>query len=171
LAALATSSVPEVRDAATGALLKIADALAQSSHPEAVKTLGKLVTSSVPALRKAAIEALAKIVTRPASGEVTAAIKTLISAAASGNRDVRDAATAALAIIGRPAFDPVVAHLKECGTGFSHKSERKTLVTILGKLGDPRAVPVLNDYASRDVSAGVCSRAGRSLDWLKAKPA
>ncbi len=50
-------------------------------------------------------------------------------------------------------------------------SVRKTIITALGQIGDPRAIEPLTRAAQGDDSPGVRRRASRSLEWIRQRQA
>lgn len=169
-----------VAQAAMAALLKLED-------PQALAPIEAMLRDSKESVRRSTAELLGKtgaaraasllvpLLSDRDSGVRQAASNAL---AALKWRPTHDAAGAAYCIargayndlipMGAVAVEPLIAELKRLGTGYAWKSERKTVVTVLGKLGDRRAIPALEAAVRSDISSGVTSRARRSLGWLKA---
>ncbi len=68
------------------------------------------------------------------------------------------------------AMEPLIAALDASG-GVARKAVRKTIVTALGQIGDPRAIGRLTQAAQWDDSPGVRRRASRSLEWIRQRQA
>jgi HEAT repeat protein len=124
--------------------------------PALTKALRQSLRHSDTDLPKAIADALTSVGWKPADDELAAAARI----ARGQYEEARS--------LGAAAVEPLLDALAGLGTGYSRKSERKTIVTVLGKLNDGRAIDALRKACTSDASEGVRRRAERSLGWMNA---
>ncbi len=136
---------PEVRKAALIALANFGD-------PRALPAMSAFVVDKNVETGVAAVSAIGRM-------KHPSAIPYLVDAIRHKHYSVRGAAYNTLKTVGSAAVPALIAELKK-----NNRSARLKLITLLGEIGDPRAVGILETYASsKDGNQAINSRASKAL--------